>query len=94
MVVYHWYNTANQFLDVAQEFPFLLITKGKCNTTCASPARTADPVHIGFRNIGQFIIDHMGKVVNVDSPCSNICCNKYPRSARFKVGQRPLSCIL
>ena len=51
-------------------------------------------MHIAFRFVGQFEIDDVRDVVDVDAPGGNIGCDKNAGRSRTKPFQRTLTCAL
>lgn len=80
----------DQFLDILEEWFFLQGTEGEGVTAGSGTTCAADTVYIGLRYFGQLIVDHMGEVIDVDTPCGNISCHKDAGRAAFKITQ----CIL
>ena len=72
MIFYHGDLPCDELLNIAQEFFFFSITKRKRNAAGACPAGSADPVDIGLGDIRQLEIDHVGQVVDIDTPRGDI----------------------
>jgi hypothetical protein len=94
MIFYHGDLPADELLDIAQKFFFFSIAKGKRGTAGACPACSADPMDIGLGYIRQLEIDHMGEVIDIDTPCSDICRYQYPGVPVLEVYERALPGIL
>lgn len=72
MIFYDGDLPRDELLNIAQEFFFFSITKRKRNAAGACPAGPADPMDVSLRDIRQLEIDHMGQVVDIDTPCGDI----------------------
>ena len=94
MVVYHRNCFVDEPLNISQFYSLFCITKSNGHTGITSPAGSANTVNIGFRHIGQIIVEHMREVINIDTPCRNICCHQHTGVAVFKIGECMLSCVL
>ena len=55
---------------------------------CTRAARAANAVHVVFWHVGNFVIHHMGQVVDVDAARGNIGRHQCAQGAAFEVGQR------
>jgi hypothetical protein len=94
VIIFNRNGFANQLLNIPQISPFLVVAKGKSYTAGTCPSGSANTMHIGFGNIWQFIIDHMGQFVNINTPGCNIRSYEHPGLGRFKIPQRSLASIL
>ena len=54
----------------------------------ARAACAANAVHVVFGYVGNFVVHHMGQVVNVDAACGNVGGYQGAQSAASEVGQR------
>ena len=51
-------------------------------------------MYISFRHFGNVVIDDVGKLFNIDTPCSNIGCNQHAGSMLFEIAEGLLPRIL
>ena len=90
MIFDHGYRLGDQFLDVPEKFGFFLVAKGQGNTAGAGSTGSAYAMYIGFRYVGQLIVDDMCQLVYVDAPGGDIRRDQYPRMPALEI----LQCIL
>ena len=84
----------NQALYILQVRALVRIYKTPCYATVASPSSSSNSVNVGFGNVGDFKIDHMGELIDVNTASSNVCGDENTRLTRFKVFQGVLTRIL
>ena len=82
---------ADQLLDVFQEGKLLAVHQRPSNSAVARTSGTSNAVHVRFRNVGNFKIDHVRQLVNVDAACRNVCGHQNARGAVLEVAQRILA---
>ena len=85
MIICDRYFFTDQLLNIPEEFFFFRIAKRKSHTVSSGPACSSNPVYISLRNIWQIKIDHMPKIINIDTPGGDISCNEYPGFTGFKL---------
>ena len=51
-------------------------------------------MHVIFRYVGQFVVDHVGQLFDIEATGGNISGHKYTDLALFKVAKSPGACIL
>ena len=59
-------------LNVLHESFFVHTDQVDGSAISSRAAGTANPVHIIFAHIGNFVVHHMRQIINVDSACGNI----------------------
>ena len=74
-------------LDVLQKVALIVRAEGHGRAVGTGPGCPADPVHIGFRHIGQVVLDHVADRVDVDATRGDIGGHQNPDLASFEVGQ-------
>ena len=94
MLVDHIYRHLNQLFNCPKVGPFAGIAKGKCRAKGASPRRSANPVNITFRFIGQFEIHDMCNIVDIYPSGSDVGRDQHPHFAVPKGFQCTLPGIL
>ena len=82
---------ADQLLDVLQEGKLLAVHQRPSNSAVARTTGTSNAVHVRFRNVGNFKIDHVRQLVNVNAACRNVCGHQNARGAVLEVAQRILA---
>src|ERR1051325_5530214 len=73
---------------------FFLVAKGEGNAIRSGPTCTAYAVHVGFWYVRYFVVDHVGKLIDINTACGNIGGYKHPCGTVLKVGERTLSGVL
>ena len=63
---------ANELLDIADERDFVAIAQRDRNTVGAGARRSADAMHIGFRQVRHIEIHHMADAIDIDAARGNI----------------------
>ena len=58
---------AKQPLNCHQSGLLVVITETDCGPGLAGPTGTTDAVDVGLRLVRQFIVDHVGHVIDVDA---------------------------
>src|SRR6266568_317004 len=84
----------HQFLDRTQRVALGRIAECDGDTAAAGARRASDPMYIGFCDIGQFKIDHMGHIIDIDPACGNVGRDENTRASGAKSFQRALTGIL
>jgi len=78
-------------LDRPQVLSLRCVAKGNRNSGGTSASGTPDPMHIAFRQIGQFEVDDMRYAIDVDAARSDIGRDEYARRAAAEPVQRLLA---
>ncbi len=92
MVCVQGHLAPNQPLDVAQIGPLVLFVAQRDGDAFRSrPARAANAVHIGFRDVGNLEVDHVAQVVHVNSTCGDVCGHKHTQIAALESLHRLLA---
>src|ERR1043165_626813 len=94
MVRHHGHLLADKLLNILQIGKLFLLTKSNGFTRKPRSTGASNPVHIAFGNIGQFVIDHVAKLVDVNTAGSNISSNEYTNLSILKLTKGTLPCIL
>ena len=63
----------DQFFDILQISAFIVLAEGDRNPFLPCPGCPADPVNIGLADIGNVVIDDMGKLLNVNAARRDVC---------------------
>src|SRR5690606_32107047 len=80
--------TLDQALDAGQQAGFLAIDQRHRGTRCAGTAGTADAVHIVFGDVGQFEVDHLRQLVDVQTARGNVGRDQHRQAAVLEVAER------
>lgn len=83
-----------QALDRPQIRAFVGGTERNRDPAGTGAARSANPVHIGFRHVRQVIVDHMADARDVDPSRSDIRRHEDPCTAGLERGERTLALAL
>src|ERR1700744_1040426 len=85
---------ARHALDVAQQAALVVRAQADGHAGVAGAGRAADSVHIGFRHIGQFVIDHVADRVHVDAARGDVGGHQGAAGAGLEGGERSLALAL
>tara|TARA_B110000503_G_scaffold135503_1_gene216234 strand:+ start:2473 stop:2796 length:324 start_codon:yes stop_codon:yes gene_type:complete len=81
----------NEVLNVTQVLAFIrFVAETECLSAGSCTAGSSDPVHIRFRNVGQFEVDDMAQLIDVNSTRSNIGRDQYANLAFFESVHGPV----
>ena len=84
----------NESLDTIEERTFVISYQGNRLPFSTGTTGPADTVHIVFRNVRQLVIDHMGKLSDVESTRSDIRRNQHTNGSLLKSFQGASPCSL
>ena len=87
----HWNILLDQLLNIAQVRHFLPVYERPSHTAIPRPTRSTNAMHIGFRNIWHFVIDHVRQLININTARCDVRSHQYTRFAVFEVGEGRLS---
>ena len=84
----------DELLDISEILLLFSITEGYRDTTCSGSTSTTDTVDIGLRDIREFEVYHMGKLIDVDTTSRDICRDEDTSELRLEVREGSLAIIL
>src|SRR5665213_1101314 len=90
----HGNGLTNQLLNILEINFFFVIAERNGFPECTCPACSADPVYIGFRNIGEIEINNQTQIVNINTTGCNIRCHQDLQFTIFKPLQGSFSYLL
>jgi hypothetical protein len=82
---------ACDLFDLAQKMTLVIVAERNGNAFMACARRATDAVHIGFRYVGQFEIDDMRDLVDVNAACGNIGGHQNARTTVLEFRQGALA---
>ena len=94
MVVDYFDLFADQSFNVPDVGIFFGFAEGNGDAFFSGPARPANPVHVGFGYIRDFVIDDVAQLVNVDASCGDISGHQHPHLPCLELLQCFLALIL
>jgi hypothetical protein len=94
MIVDDGYFQSNEFFDVAEEFLFFRVAEGQGCSAGARAACAAYAVYICLGNVGQFEVDDMGELVDVDASGGDVGSYEDPGLAALEIQEGALPGVL
>ena len=68
---------SDQFFDVTKISTFFCITECNSNTLCPSASCTTNSVHVAFRFIWKFEVDHVTDTIDIDTTSCDVGSNQH-----------------
>ena len=85
---------ADQALDGSKVRHLFTIAERDGGAGCAGSAGAADAVDVGFRLVGQVVVDDVGNAVDVDAAAGNVGGDQNGNFVVGKIGQSALAGVL
>ena len=89
-----WDGHADELLDVAEKRRLIGVAEGDGHAIRAGARGAPDPMHIGFRHIGQIEVHDVADAVDIDAARRDIGRNQGSHAAIAEPGKRPLALVL
>ena len=83
-----------QLFNIRQIFLFLKVAEAYGHARVPRAPRAPDPVHICLGDIGQIIVEHMGKAADVNAAGGNVRGHQHADTAVLEAAQRVLPGVL
>ena len=83
-----------QPLDRRQPGTLFVIAERDCLACLPRTAGSADAMDVGFRFVGQLVVDHVGNVIDVDATGGDVGGDQDRRPRRFECRQRSFPMVL
>ena len=80
--------------DVLEQVALVVGAEGHGRAAGTGPGRPPDPVNVGLRHVGQFVLDHVADRVDVDAPGGDVCGDHGPDLTRLEGRQGALALAL
>ena len=87
----HGQGLADQGFDRLELTQLILTDQRDGLAATTGAAGTADTVDVIFRHLGQFKVDHVGQLIDVQTAGGDIGRYQHPHLATAKIGQRPVA---
>ena len=81
----------NELFNILHIFFFFDIAEGDGPSSETGPSGPADSMDIGFRNVWQIIVDHTGKLIDVNTSGCDVSGYQYLDFPGFKLIERFLT---
>jgi hypothetical protein len=91
---HHWNFLLGKALNVSHKAFFVQANQIHGLPFFACAAGAANAVHIVFGHVGNFVIDHVGQIVNVNAAGGNVGSDQCAQAAAFKARQSLGACAL
>jgi len=91
---FHFNALIDETLDILHEALFVHTDKTNCLSTRARTARTTNAVHVVLTDVGDFVVNNVRQVVNIDSACGNVGRDQRPNFAALETIKRLRACRL
>ena len=82
-----WNGLLQQFLDISQQLVLIDTDQGNGLAFAAGTAGATDAVHIILGDIRQFIVDHMGQLVDIETASRDVGGHQHANIALLEAGQ-------
>ncbi len=87
----HGQGLADQRLDLLELTQLVLAHQGDGLAAAPGTAGATDAVDVILRHLGQLEVDHVGQLIDVETPCGDVGGNQHPHLAFTKIRQRPVA---
>lgn len=84
----------DELLDISKKSRIVGITERNRHSLRSGATRPTDAMHIGFGYIRDVVVDHIFKIIDIDSAGGDIGRDKHSCRLFFEIGKRPLSVVL
>ena len=77
-----------KLFDIAEKLKLIDADEGDCLSFAAGAPRTADSVDVVFGDVGEFEVDDVGELVDIEAAGGDVGGDEDSDESIFKVGQR------